>query len=233
MIDNSGFFVVYSFYCYIDSCHYLLFILWLKLFRPLCPSSHLCLHSDVRQFHFTLSSVQLCGTTINIWLRPVQEDLSMTACLEHSASNLWPLAPGYRCSPHPLTWISVVCEKYKSSNTLCLLFTFKVLNILVWDLFFISTDWFGVLIILFSVGLSLQIPPGSLHTNFWIFFTFKVLLTYLLMWHYNQYLVKACPRRCFHSHLDLGLPWFLFPMGLALNRAFCGRSSGVLIMSPA
>jgi hypothetical protein len=24
----------------------------------------------------------------NIWLRPVQEDLSMTACLEHSASNL-------------------------------------------------------------------------------------------------------------------------------------------------
>jgi hypothetical protein len=30
----------------------------------------------------------LCGTTTNIWLRPVQEDLSMTACLEHSASNL-------------------------------------------------------------------------------------------------------------------------------------------------
>jgi hypothetical protein len=29
----------------------------------------------------------LCGTTTNIWLRPVQEDLSMTACLEHSASN--------------------------------------------------------------------------------------------------------------------------------------------------
>jgi hypothetical protein len=30
----------------------------------------------------------LCGTTTNIWLRPVQEDLSMTACLEHSAFNL-------------------------------------------------------------------------------------------------------------------------------------------------
>jgi hypothetical protein len=30
----------------------------------------------------------LCGTTTNIWLRPVQEDLSMSACLEHSASNL-------------------------------------------------------------------------------------------------------------------------------------------------
>jgi hypothetical protein len=25
----------------------------------------------------------------------------MTACLEHSASNLWPLGPCYRCSPHP------------------------------------------------------------------------------------------------------------------------------------
>jgi hypothetical protein len=30
----------------------------------------------------------LCGTTTNIWLRPVQEDPSMPACLEHSASNL-------------------------------------------------------------------------------------------------------------------------------------------------
>jgi hypothetical protein len=29
----------------------------------------------------------LCGTTTNICLRPVEEDLSMTACLEHSASN--------------------------------------------------------------------------------------------------------------------------------------------------
>jgi hypothetical protein len=28
------------------------------------------------------------GTTTNIWLMPVQEDPSMTACLEHSASNL-------------------------------------------------------------------------------------------------------------------------------------------------
>jgi hypothetical protein len=42
----------------------------------------------------------LCGTTINIWLRPVQEDLSMPACLEHSASNLWPLGPGYRYADH-------------------------------------------------------------------------------------------------------------------------------------
>jgi hypothetical protein len=30
----------------------------------------------------------LCGTTTNIWLSPVEEDLSMTACFEHSASNL-------------------------------------------------------------------------------------------------------------------------------------------------
>jgi hypothetical protein len=77
------------------------------------------------------------------------------------------------------------------------------------------------------------------------------------MWHYNQYLVKACPRRSFHdclswaqcvqyltprarlslftpsAHLDFGLPWFLLPMGWAQNRAFCGRSSGLLIMWPA
>jgi hypothetical protein len=33
----------------------------------------------------------LCGTTTNIWLRPFEEDLSMTAFLEHNASNLWPL----------------------------------------------------------------------------------------------------------------------------------------------
>jgi hypothetical protein len=43
----------------------------------------------------------LCGTTTNIWLRPVKEDLSMTACLKHSASNLWLLGSGYRSSPHP------------------------------------------------------------------------------------------------------------------------------------
>jgi hypothetical protein len=29
-----------------------------------------------------------CVTTINTWLRPVEEDLSMSACLEHSSSNL-------------------------------------------------------------------------------------------------------------------------------------------------
>jgi hypothetical protein len=52
----------------------------------------------------------LCGTTTNIWLRPVQEDLSMTACLEHSAFNLWTLGPGCRCSLRPPTWISVFLE---------------------------------------------------------------------------------------------------------------------------
>jgi hypothetical protein len=64
----------------------------------------------------------------------------------------------------------------------------------------------------------------------------SLILTYLLMWHYNQYLVKACPRRSFHdclswaqcvqyltprvtlslftpsAHLDFGLPWFLLPI---------------------
>jgi hypothetical protein len=30
----------------------------------------------------------LCGTTTNIWLSPVEEDLYMTVCLEHSASDL-------------------------------------------------------------------------------------------------------------------------------------------------
>jgi hypothetical protein len=28
------------------------------------------------------------------------------------------------------------------------------------------------------------------------------VFTYLLMWHYNQYLVKACPRRSFHDCLS-------------------------------
>jgi hypothetical protein len=37
---------------------------------------------------FTYLLTYLCGTTTNIWLRPVEEDLSMTACLEHRASNL-------------------------------------------------------------------------------------------------------------------------------------------------
>jgi hypothetical protein len=40
------------------------------------------------KFKMTYLLTYLCGTTTNIWLRPVQEDLSMTACLEHSASNL-------------------------------------------------------------------------------------------------------------------------------------------------
>jgi hypothetical protein len=52
----------------------------------------------------------LCGTSTNIWLRPDQEDLSMTVCLEHSASNLWRLGPGYCCSPHPPNWISVFLD---------------------------------------------------------------------------------------------------------------------------
>jgi hypothetical protein len=52
----------------------------------------------------------LCCTTTNIWLRPVEEHLFMTACLEHSASNPWPLRPGYRYSPHPPTWISVFLD---------------------------------------------------------------------------------------------------------------------------
>jgi hypothetical protein len=30
----------------------------------------------------------------------------------------------------------------------------------------------------------------------------EAMLTYLLMWHYNQYLVKACPRRSFHVCLS-------------------------------
>jgi hypothetical protein len=34
----------------------------------------------------------------------------MSACLEHSASNLWPLGPGYRCSPHPPTCISAFLD---------------------------------------------------------------------------------------------------------------------------
>jgi hypothetical protein len=38
--------------------------------------------------YFTNLLTYLCGTTSNIWLRPVEEDLSMRACLEHSASNL-------------------------------------------------------------------------------------------------------------------------------------------------
>jgi hypothetical protein len=29
--------------------------------------------------------IHLCGTATKIWLRHVQEDLSLTACLEHSA----------------------------------------------------------------------------------------------------------------------------------------------------
>jgi hypothetical protein len=34
----------------------------------------------------------------------------MSACLKHSASNHWPLGLGYRCSPHPPTWISVLID---------------------------------------------------------------------------------------------------------------------------
>jgi hypothetical protein len=40
---------------------------------------------------YLLIEVYLCGTTTNIWLRPVEG----------------PLGPGCRCSPHPPTWISV------------------------------------------------------------------------------------------------------------------------------
>jgi hypothetical protein len=52
----------------------------------------------------------LCGTTTTTCLRHVEKDLSMSACLLHSASNLWPLGPGYRCSPHLPTWILVFLD---------------------------------------------------------------------------------------------------------------------------
>jgi hypothetical protein len=46
----------------------------------------------------------------NTWLRPVEEDLSMSACIEHSASNIWPLGPGYRYSLHLPIWILVFLD---------------------------------------------------------------------------------------------------------------------------
>jgi hypothetical protein len=42
----------------------------------------------------------LCGTPTNTWLRPAEKDLSMSDCL----------GEGYRCSPHPPTWISVCLD---------------------------------------------------------------------------------------------------------------------------
>jgi hypothetical protein len=52
----------------------------------------------------------LCGTTTDTCLRPFEEDLSMSACLDHSTSNLCTLGSGYGCSPHPPTLISVVLD---------------------------------------------------------------------------------------------------------------------------
>jgi hypothetical protein len=54
---------------------------------------HMCFHIQkiIKKCVLTLCYfllTYLCGTTTNIWLRPVQEDLSMTACLDHSASNI-------------------------------------------------------------------------------------------------------------------------------------------------
>jgi hypothetical protein len=40
---------------------------------------------QLRELHLV---TYLCGTTTNIWLRPVEEDLSMIACLEQSVSNI-------------------------------------------------------------------------------------------------------------------------------------------------
>jgi hypothetical protein len=66
----------------------------------------------------------LCGTTTNTWLRPVEEDLSISACLEHSASTVQSLTPS---AVHPIrpTWISVffdfsfhwVCLSIKFSHS--------------------------------------------------------------------------------------------------------------------
>jgi hypothetical protein len=77
--------------------------------------------------------------------------------------------------------------------------------------------------------------------------------TYLLMWHYNQYLVKACPRRSFHNclswaqcvqsltprarlslftpsaHLDFGLPC-LFVVGLRVFWS-CDQRSAICLFS--
>jgi hypothetical protein len=46
--------------------------------------------------------------TTNIWLRPVEEDLSMTACLEHSASNLFDFRAAYRLKNLPLKYEQLV-----------------------------------------------------------------------------------------------------------------------------
>jgi hypothetical protein len=69
------------------------------------------LFSLVFKTHFGIS---LCTSYLLMWhynqCLHVEENLSMSACLAHSASNLWPLGPGYRCSPHPPIWISVFLD---------------------------------------------------------------------------------------------------------------------------
>jgi hypothetical protein len=69
-----------------------------------------CFFSHYSEQESRLSYLILTYVATNIWLRHVEEDLSMSACLEHSASNLWPLGPVYCYSPHPLTWISVFLD---------------------------------------------------------------------------------------------------------------------------
>jgi hypothetical protein len=54
-----------------------LFFTW---YGSICSNSHYIENINLPTY--------LCGTTTNIWLKPVEEDLSMSACLEHSASNL-------------------------------------------------------------------------------------------------------------------------------------------------
>jgi hypothetical protein len=76
------------------------------------PTTKYIYFSDTQQKSFSQEYPDLVPpcTTTNFWLRPVEEELSIPACLEHSTSNLWPLGPGYRYSPHPPIWISVFLD---------------------------------------------------------------------------------------------------------------------------
>jgi hypothetical protein len=59
-----------------------------NFFQLLLHSGHIFGGLEGNPSDFSENLTYLYGTTTNNWLRPVEKDFSMSACLEHSAFNL-------------------------------------------------------------------------------------------------------------------------------------------------
>jgi hypothetical protein len=98
-----------------------------------------------------------------------------------------------------------ICNTFPLSRTISLFIDYYIYSSNLIKLFFYDENTFFIQKLSLDTinhlesELKLKLKRMMQLQHFW----WRV--TYLLMWHYNQYLVKACPRRSFHDWWRVGL----------------------------